>query len=308
MLNTEHTRFSPIGEVSSGPIVHERVLNSARCFLIPAVVLCIIAMLSGCAARGPAPVGGWDWSGPVPDGYYLVRKGDTLSELAVRRGVSLKTLASWNGLQSPYNIYAGRLLRIEPPDGAPVPQPTRGASVAATGSPPASSPAAVRPPAPTQTQTRPQPQTSPGAPAGPSKTSDGRSARDAGAASGTTWAWPLGGSVVQTFSGGDRTRQGIRIRGRAGEPVHSAADGQVVYSGGGLTGYGNLIIVKHNDKYLSAYGFNRRLLVDEGDRVKRGQAVAEVGEAVEGGGYLLHFEIRRDGTAVDPLLYLPPRK
>ncbi|NCC27375.1 MAG: peptidase M23, partial [Gammaproteobacteria bacterium] len=127
------------------------------------------------------------------------------------------------------------------------------------------------------------------------------------AASGVAWAWPLEGSLMQRFSVGDRTRQGIRIRGRAGEQVKAAGDGQVVYSGGGLKGYGNLIIIKHNDKYLSAYGFNRRLLVAEGDRVKRGQAVAEVGQAVDGGGYLLHFEIRRDGTAVDPLLYLPPR-
>jgi lipoprotein NlpD len=117
----------------------------------------------------------------------------------------------------------------------------------------------------------------------------------------------LPGPVVQTFDGGDRARQGIRIRGREGEPVLAAADGRVVYSGGGLTGYGNLIIIKHNDKYLSAYGFNRRLLVAEGDRVRRGQAVAEVGQAVGGRGYLLHFEIRRDGTAVDPVRYLPAR-
>jgi lipoprotein NlpD len=82
----------------------------------------------------------------------------------------------------------------------------------------------------------------------------------------------------------------------------------VVYSGDGLKGYGNLIIIKHNDKYLSAYGFNRRLFVNEGDRVRRGQAVAEVGQAADAGAYLLHFEIRRDGTAVDPVLYLPPRK
>jgi lipoprotein NlpD len=139
------------------------------------------------------------------------------------------------------------------------------------------------------------------------RTDSVRSVASPAAATGVAWAWPLKGSLVQTFSDGDRTRQGIRIRGRAGEQATAAADGQVVYSGGGLKGYGNLIIIKHNDKYLSAYGFNRRLLAAEGDRVKRGQAVAEIGQAVEGGGYLLHFEIRRDGAAVDPLLYLPPR-
>ena len=88
----------------------------------------------------------------------------------------------------------------------------------------------------------------------------------------------------------------------------AAAAGKVVYSGNGLQGYGNLIIVKHNDKYLSAYGFNRTLSVNEGDRVRRGQVVAEIGQAEGRGPHLLHFEIRRDGTAVDPMLYLPPRR
>lgn len=258
-------------------------------------VLCVILLLGGCASKAPAPVGGWDWVGPVPDGYYLIRRGDTLSEVAARHGVGVRTLAGWNGLESPYSIYAGRLLRIEAPDGSPAPRPSTSPST----------PAVVAAPAPAA---------SPAQAAGSESASRDvprqaavRSAASPAAASGVSWAWPLEGSLAQRFSAGDRTRQGIRIRGRAGEQVKAAGDGQVVYSGGGLKGYGNLIIIKHNDKYLSAYGFNRRLLVAEGDRVKRGQAVAEVGQAVEGGGYLLHFEIRRDGTAVDPLLYLPPR-
>jgi lipoprotein NlpD len=112
------------------------------------------------------------------------------------------------------------------------------------------------------------------------------------------------GKLVQTFRSGDRTRQGIRISGRAGQAVDAAESGTVVYSGSGLKGYGNLIIVKHNKNYLSAYGFNRRLLVSEGERVERGQNVAEMGQ-LAGGGYLLHFEIRKNGAAVDPLRYLP---
>jgi lipoprotein NlpD len=96
----------------------------------------------------------------------------------------------------------------------------------------------------------------------------------------------------------------VRIAGRAGQPVAAAEGGTVVYSGSGLKGYGNLIIVKHNNEFLSAYGFNRRLLVKEGQRVQRGQSVAEVGQAA-GGEYLLHFEIRRNGVATDPLAYLP---
>ncbi|WP_338114161.1 murein hydrolase activator EnvC family protein [Thiorhodococcus mannitoliphagus] len=121
------------------------------------------------------------------------------------------------------------------------------------------------------------------------------------------WQWPLDGELVQRFRAGDPTRQGIRMKGRPGEQVRAAADGVVVYSGSGLKGYGNLIIVKHNDKYLSAYGFNRRLLAAEGDSIRGGQAIAEIGQGADGD-YLLHFEVRRGGAAVDPILYLPARR
>lgn len=290
--------------------------------LVAAIGIVLIALLWGCStAKGPAPIGGWDWTGPVPDGYYLIRRGDTLTTLAKRRGVTVQTLAGWNALEPPYAIYAGRLLRVVPPDGKPAPQPVRGPSVAAV---PAESAAAARKPAgqpsaqpsvqPTATSAKPPPaSTVQATPVGSTqavqaKPTQVRVEANPGEASGVSWAWPLAGSIVQKFNEADRTRQGLRIRGRDGETVMAAAAGTVVYSGGGLAGYGNLIIIKHNKNYLSAYGFNRRLLVAEGDRVKRGQAVAEVGEGVGGGGYLLHFEIRRDGTAVDPMLYLPPRK
>jgi lipoprotein NlpD len=247
-------------------------------------------------------MGGWDWTGPVPEGYYLVRQGDTLSELAERRGVRLETLARWNRLKPPFTIYVGRLLRVEPPDGSPVPRPAPAPS--RTASDPDT--AAPRVDAGAGSGASPPPSNAAGAQAAqpPAREDRGVSPRSD---SGVIWEWPLGGPLAQGFRSGDRTRQGIRIRGRAGDQVKAAADGQVVYAGGGLKGYGNLIIVKHNDNYLSAYGFNRRLFVNEGDRVRRGQAVAEVGQAA-GGGPLLHFEIRRDGTAVDPLLYLPPRQ
>ena len=122
-----------------------------------------------------------------------------------------------------------------------------------------------------------------------------------------TWAWPLAGAIRQGFRADDPSRQGLRISCRPGEEVHAAAAGRVVYSGSGLKGYGNLIIIKHNQKYLSAYGFNRRLFLKEGDAVVRGQAVSECGEGPEGVA-LLHFEVRRDGASVDPILYLPPRE
>lgn len=120
------------------------------------------------------------------------------------------------------------------------------------------------------------------------------------------WLWPLRGRVVQGFRSGDRTRRGIRIAGSAGATVVAAKAGTVVYSGSGLVGYGNLIILEHDDSYLSAYGFNRKLLVREGDKVARGEQVAELGQA-PGGQFLLHFEIRHRGSAVDPLALLPSR-
>ena len=120
------------------------------------------------------------------------------------------------------------------------------------------------------------------------------------------WRWPLQGKVVQGFRGGDRTRQGIRIAALPGQKVLAAESGTVVYSGSGLKGYGNLIIVKHNDNYLSAYGHNRDLLVSEGDQVTKGQKIAAMGRA-NNGKPLLHFEIRRNGKPVDPLRLLPKR-
>jgi lipoprotein NlpD len=110
--------------------------------------------------------------------------------------------------------------------------------------------------------------------------------------------------VVQTFLPGDRTRQGIRIAGRYGQEVVAAESGKVVYSGSGLPGYGQLIIIKHNKNYLSAYGFNRKILVRDGDQVARGERVGEMGRSADGKP-LLHFEIRRSDAALDPLPLLP---
>lgn len=255
-------------------------------------LMLLVLIVAGCSSTGPAPVYGWGWSGPVPDGYYQVRRGDTLSQIAEQRGTALKTLARWNGLKSPYTIYAGSLLRVESPAGRP------------------SAPARTLSPRSPQTSARTPPkQAEPAARRTSSSSSTQAPPSNAGsrrAASGVPWEWPLNGPLRQTFRDGDRTRAGIRIGARAGQPVRAAADGEVVYSGGGLKGYGNLIIIKHSEKYLSAYGFNRRLLVSEGESVTRGQTVAEVGQGAEGA-YLMHFEIRRHGTAVDPLLYLPAR-
>ena len=125
-------------------------------------------------------------------------------------------------------------------------------------------------------------------------------------AGGVSWRWPGNGKVVGTYVSGDQTRQGIDIAGKEGDPVQAAADGEVVYSGNGLLGYGELIIVKHNASFLSAYGHNRKRLVQEGGKVKAGQQIAEMGSSASSREEL-HFEIRKNGKPVNPLDYLPVR-
>lgn len=262
--------------------------------------------LSGCGSVGPAPV--YDTYGPAPPGYYRIRSGDTLYKIAVRYKVGYEVLARWNNLGSPYRIFAGALLRVEPPEGkAGVPshhdtkpaETTKKATKHPSTASRATKQSSAKSKATKQSDSKNQATV---------KVSAQKSQRNrptaTKVASGLRWRWPLEGKVVQKFRSGDRTRQGIRIAGRPGQKVVAAEGGTIVYSGSGLKGYGNLIIVKHDNSYLSAYGFNRRLLATEGARVKRGQEIAEVGQA-PGGGYRLHFEIRRSGTAVDPLKYLP---
>ena len=162
----------------------------------------------------------------------------------------------------------------KPPQAAPVPRPVE--------APPSVRPAVV--------------------PA-PPKPADNAAQLNAG---GVTWRWPADGKVVGTYVSGDQTKQGLDIAGSAGDPVRAAADGEVVYSGNGLIGYGELIIVKHNANFLSAYGHNRKRLVSEGERVKAGQEIAEMG-ATSASRDELHFEIRKNGKPVNPLDYLPAR-
>ena len=207
-----------------------------------------------------------------------VQRGDTLYGIAFRNGVDVRDLAAWNAIGAPYTIYPGQSLRL---------YPSSGKSVATT----ATSPGTVRP--------KPAAASVPPRPVAPSPAA-------APANSGVSWRWPADGAVIGRFAAGDATKQGVDIAGTSGQPVRAAGDGVVVYSGGGLVGYGELIIVKHNEAWLSAYGHNRTRLVNEGQNVKAGQQIAEMGRSGAARD-MLHFEIRYNGKPVDPQLYLPKR-
>lgn len=213
--------------------------------------------------------------------YHRVEDGETLYSIGWAYGYDYRTLAAWNNIDAPYVIQPGQWLRIAPP-GASSPvhtAPEAGGVVQASASPPVK-----HPPAPPSHADAAVPL----------------------AHSAIRWSWPARGKLVVKFSPDRPMQKGVDIAGSLGEPVRAAAAGRVVYSGDGLIGYGNLIIIKHNEHYLSAYGYNRTLLVKEGEEVTRGQEIAEMGTAGSGHKDIkLHFEIRRDGDPVNPLNYLP---
>lgn len=246
---------------------------------------------------------------------YRVVKGDTLYSIAFRHGVDFRDVARWNGIPAPYTIRPGQQLVLRAPSPRDVvaarpvtrvsPLPRVSSTRVAVARPAAPSIAASAPMRPaTMTDDVPvagEPASVSMPPAGPPAPSPGGT-RSVG---GVQWRWPADGRVISGFQSGDAI-PGIEIGGAAGSPVRAAADGVVVYSGNGLVGYGELIIVKHNDDFLSAYGHNRKRLVREGQRVSAGQQIAEMGDTGASRDEL-QFQIRRNGNPVNPLDYLPAR-
>ncbi len=274
--------------------------SSARCLLSG---LLLGALLSGCASPPPGGVqvvdrnhqrgGAATLRQPVSSGQYVVQRGDTLYSIAFRYGWDWKALAAHNGIGEPYLIRVGQVIRF---GGAqPVRQPQVAARAPLTSRPaPVSQPTPpppIRPIQPPPAEVKAPPANTPVQPVQRS-------------ASG--WAWPATGAVIGRFSSNGSLNKGIDIAGELGQPVLAASDGSVVYAGSGLRGYGELVIIKHSDTYVSAYGHNRRLLVQEGQKVKAGQTIAEMG-STGADRVKLHFEIRRQGKPVDPLQYLPRR-
>jgi murein DD-endopeptidase MepM/ murein hydrolase activator NlpD len=213
-------------------------------------------------------------SAPVAPGYYRVQRGDTVTKIARVHHESVQSIVRWNTLTNPDSIEVGQLLRVVPPG-------TKGTAATTTtaGAPLRTSPAGRAAPS------RAAPDTAP-------------------PANGISLIWPCGGKLVHGFDG--VTYKGIDIANAAGTPILAAAPGTVVYAGNGLRGYGNLLIIKHNADFLTAYAHNRTLLVKEGERVTQGQKIAEMGDT-DNDRVALHFELRYGGKSIDPSRYLPSR-
>ena len=234
----------------------------------------LAALAAGCAAPAPAPVSERGIADPPSSGYHRVREGDTLYSIAWRYGVDWEEMARRNGIGPPYTILPGQRIWILGPSVAAAPSPS--------AAPQRTLPRAE--PAPTARRPAPSPPPAPTA-AGPVR-----------------WAWPLEGEIVQGFAlSGSRINKGIDIRGAPGSAVRAAARGEVVYAGTGLRGHSRLVIVKHDDTWLSAYAHDDEILVQEGQVLQAGDDVARLDDGT------LHFEIRRQGKPVDPAGLLPAR-
>ena len=268
------------------------------------LALMVATLTVGCASRGrvPPPVedrklAGSHFDKPMPGaenagkpGYYTVKPGDTLIRIGMDHGQSWRDIVRWNSLDNPNVIETGQVLRVAPPaqETGVVVRPIASSATQATPVTPASAP-------PTQPPQAAQPAPTTAQPAAPAPSAD--TVEEA-----IRFQWPAKG---HTLAGFDETKnKGIDIAGKAGDPVFAAADGKVVYAGSGLRGYGNLIIIKHNNTYLTAYAHNQSLLVKEDQAIKRGQKIAEMGNS-DADQVKLHFEIRRQGKPVDPAKYLP---
>ncbi|NWD50161.1 peptidoglycan DD-metalloendopeptidase family protein [Pseudomonas gingeri] len=275
--------------------------------------LALSALLAGCSSASKNGVRVVDRNGNATTaasaapqrpmtttGQHVVVRGDTLFSIAFRYGWDWKALAARNNIPEPYTIHVGQAIRF---DGRSNSTPAVATSTTTSSSSSSSKITITR-----------RPVTAAGTPAATSSATPAATPAATAAATPTPppgpapkgWAWPSNGILIGKFSSNGSLNKGIDIAGDLGQPVLAASDGSVVYAGSGLRGYGELVIIKHSDTYVSAYGHNRRLLVREGQQVKVGQTIAEMGSTGTDR-VKLHFEIRRQGKPVDPLQFLPRR-
>ncbi|MGY8904481.1 MAG: peptidoglycan DD-metalloendopeptidase family protein [Burkholderiales bacterium] len=279
-------------------------MNGLRSRTVTALLVTLVALLlAGCSFRStrPAPVEERGAAGQgrpaiaIPDaepakalpgaenagkpGYYTVKPGDTVIRIGLDTGQNWRDVVRWNALDNPNLIEVGQVLRVTPPGTIP----SDSVAVARPVTTPSVLPSAT-----------PSGAAAPAAPVVPAVPSD----------EDVTWIWPTSGQVVAGFD--EAKNKGLDIAGKAGDAVVASGDGRVVYAGAGLRGYGNLIILKHNNTFLTAYAHNQTLLVKEDQAVRKGQKIAEMGNT-DADRVKLHFEIRRQGKPVDPAKYLPAR-
>lgn len=317
--------FAGMPPRGSGLIVHAKFGALTR-FALPCALAAFLLITAGCSSQSlnrapvedrgtnvarmpaatPEPVDakllpGYENAGKP--GYYTVRPGDTMIRIGLESGQNWRDIVRWNNLENPNIIEVGQVLRVTPPVNDPTQVVTRPVLPASPGSltgvatpplaaasRPASAPAASAPPV---VAAAPAP-AAPAATASPALNGD----EDVG------WIWPAQGALLAGFD--DAKNKGLDIAGKPGDAVVASADGRVVYAGAGLRGYGNLIILKHNNTFLTAYAHNQKLLVKEDQTVKKGQKIAEMGNS-DADRVKLHFEIRRQGKPVDPAKYLPAK-
>ncbi len=276
---------TPFTVAGSPPTISDPGWCDSRAHIVPLLFVLLITLLqAACSGTTRAPVvsrstgeearpgvsssqGG---RSVARDGRYTVKKGDTLYSIAWKYALDYRRLAAWNGIPEPYVIYPGQQLRLQKPANK---QRARDSGAKPAGAAPKRPAASATP-----------------------------DSRDQSIPQTIQWRWPTAGQLIKLDT--PIARKGISISGRQGQPVSAAADGRVVYSGSGLLGYGKLIIIKHNDVYLSAYAHNDTIHVKEGDRVTVGQKIATMGQG-NNGQPVLHFEIRKDGKPVPPLTHLP---
>lgn len=284
-MSTSSLSSLVLPEVSSGVAVFRLTATVAwwravrQCCLL-SVLSCLLC-LPACTSNVIAPVESLD-AGPARD-MHTVTKGETLYSIAWKNGVDYQTLAKINNIRPPFVIYPGQRLKLSSLAAAPM----AGKS---------SQKAKMGVITPTRYKND----------AAHAKTNQEKVANKSTKAVNISWVWPASGSLIGKFSDSGNVNKGINLAGKRGEPVVAAADGVVVYSGPGIVGYGNLIIIKHDDIFLSAYAHNSRLLLGEGSKAKAGQKIAEIGSSGTHRDQL-HFEIRKHGVPVDPLGYLPRR-
>ena len=285
----------------SHTVIRQRMGLSSLKLLV--IALALGTLVSGCSSSSSSSVRVVDRNSAAPKrpvvttGQYVVRPGDTLFSIAFRYGWDYKELAARNGIPAPYTIRPGQAIRFGSGTAT-----SSGSRVVTSTSPSSKTTVTRRPagtPAPAKT-------TSPGGTSAPPVVATTPVQVPASERSAGGWAWPANGVLIGKFASNGSLNKGIDIAGDLGQPVFAASDGAVVYAGSGLRGYGELIIIKHSDTYVSAYGHNRRLLVREGQQVKAGQSIAEMGSTGTDR-VKLHFEIRRQGKPVDPLQFLPRR-